>query len=178
MRCDELFGPVQQWGYLVKDLDAAMDCWVNQIGVGPFWGFRNVSLTAHYQGQQSEVNIDVGLAYQNGVQIELIQQNNPEVVSPYSEFYKTEQNQLFQQFGYYCLDIDQAVARAHEMGLNELGFMESAMQTRYYYFDSPQLEGMMIELMQIDDAMLQAFKACSDEADQWDGSEPYRLISL
>ena len=33
MFADDILGPVKQWGYLVKDLDQAMDCWISQLGV-------------------------------------------------------------------------------------------------------------------------------------------------
>lgn len=182
MFADKLFGPVRQWGYLVKDLDQAMDSWINHLGVGPFWGFRNVQLISHGMGnmgeEQTQVSIDVGLAYQNGVQIELIQQTNPQVASPYSEFYKTTASQLFQQVGYFCTDIDQAVATANGLGLNQVGQMESAMQSRYYYFDSPALDGILIELMEVDPFTVEAFEACAVEAESWDGSDPYRLITM
>ena len=35
---EPLFGPIRQWGFLVKDIDAAMHGWVQQLGVGPWWG--------------------------------------------------------------------------------------------------------------------------------------------
>lgn len=179
MFANELFGPVCQMGYLVKDLDAAMTSWTEQLGVGPFWGFRNVPLQSHFAGVESAVTIDVGLAYQNGVQIELIQQLNPESApSPYSDFYQTESAQMFQQVGYYCLDIDKARATAAKIGLNELGYVESAMGSRYYYYDSPHMQPMVVELMEMDQATLDAFQACADEAADWDGSQPTRLISL
>ena len=47
-------GPVKQWGYLVRDLDEAMDCWINQLGVGPWWGYRNVPAKAQMGGVQSD----------------------------------------------------------------------------------------------------------------------------
>ncbi len=41
---EPLFGPITQWGFLVKDIDAAMKGWVEHFGVGPWWGYRNVRL--------------------------------------------------------------------------------------------------------------------------------------
>lgn len=178
MFANELFGPVRQWGYLVKDLDQAMDAWVNQLGVGPFWGFRSVQLESNFESQQSSVTIDVGLAYQNGVQIELIQQTNLDAHSPYSAFYKTDAQQIFQQIAYFCLDINDAVNKARKLGFRELGYVTSNVGTRYYYFDSPALNGLVIELMQVDEGMVQAFEFCAQEAETWDGSNPYRLISM
>ncbi len=178
MFADKLFGPVRQWGYLVKDLDEAMQAWVTQLGVGPFWGFRNVALSSHFDNVDSEIVIDVGLAYQNGVQIELIQQQDPSQASPYADFYQSDAKQCFQQVAYFCQDIDAAVAMAKSNGMRQRGYVESAMQSRYYYFDAPALDGMLIELMEVDADMIAAFEACAQQADDWDGSDPYRLITF
>lgn len=177
MFANQLFGPVTQWGYLVKDLDKAMDCWVNQLGVGPFWGFRNVPLTSVFQGQENEFKMDVGLAYQNGVQIELIQQTD-DALSPYSEFYKTDQAQMLHQVAYLCPDIDAAVAKGKLAGLSEVGYIKTMMGSRYYYMDSPALNGLVVELIQQDDYFVSEFERCSREAEDWDGADPYRLVSL
>lgn len=177
MQANKLFGPVKQWGYLVKDLDSAMDCWVNQLGVGPFWGFKNVPLTSYFQGQETEVMMDVGLAYQNGVQIELIHQTN-DVLSPYSEFYQTDKAQMLHQVAYLCPDIDAAVATGKAAGLKEVGYIKTMMGNRYYYMDSPALNGLVIELMEQDELYVSEFERCLKETEEWDGSEPFRLISL
>ncbi len=179
MLADDLFGPVKQWGYLVKDLDQAMQAWVEQLGVGPFWGFRNVSLKSHFNGVESEVIMDVGLAYQNGVQIELIQQRNVDNIhSPYSAFYATDLAQTFQQVAYHSYDIEAGRAIAKTAGLDELGYVESTTGDRYYYYSSEQLNGLIVELMQVDEMLVGAFDACAQQAENWQGEDPYRLISI
>lgn len=179
MFANTLFGPVKQWGYLVKDLDKAMHSWVHQLGVGPFWGFRNVTLKSHFNDVDSEVTMDVALGYQNGVQIELIQQMNLENSnSPYSAFYATELAQTFQQVAYHCYDIEAGRASAHDAGLTELGYVESATGGRYYYYSSEQLNGVIVELMQMDEMTAAAFENCAKQAENWDGQDPYRLISF
>lgn len=116
MYCDSIFGPVMQWGFLVKDINEAMACWVDQLGVGPWWGFRNVAATSQFQGTMSDVKMDVGLAFQSGVQIELIQQTN-DVLSPYSAFYETDAKQTLHQIAYFAKDIDAAVSRPQARGM-------------------------------------------------------------
>ena len=51
MFADDILGPIKQRGYLVKDLDEAMACWVEQLGIGPWWGYRNVSSKALIDGE-------------------------------------------------------------------------------------------------------------------------------
>ena len=70
MFADDILGPVKQWGFLVKDLDQAMASWVDQLGVGPWWGYRNVPAQAVVDGESSDIVMSVGLAYHQGVQVE------------------------------------------------------------------------------------------------------------
>ena len=170
-------GQIKQWGFLVKDLDQAMASWVEELGVGPFWGFRNVQLESDFKNVQTEVIMDVGLAYQNGVQIELIHQTN-DTHSPYSDFYVTNQAQFFQHVAYHCFDIDAGRKTATELGMKELGHVHSAMGTRYHYFESPRLDGILVELMEVEQGIVDAFDACAEETLSWDGNNPYRLISF
>ncbi len=177
MYCDSIFGSIKQWGFLVKDIDEAMECWIDQLGVGPWWGFRNVAVTSHFQGTTSEVKMDVGLAFQSGVQIELIQQTN-DALSPYSVFYETDAKQTLHQIAYFAKDIDAAVSRAEGIGMQEVGWITTLLGTRYVYMDSPAMRGLVIELMETHDGFEEEYERNATEAGSWDGSDPYRLISL
>ncbi|WP_062266001.1 VOC family protein [Endozoicomonas arenosclerae] len=176
MNFETLFGPVRQWGFLVKDLDEAMHHWKDVLGVGPWWGFRNVSMETEFQGQVNEARMNVGLSYQNGVQIELIQQTNS-VLSPYSGFMESDQQQVFHQIAYFVEDIDQAVKDGERAGLTVAGICRTPFQ-RIYYMGAPWLGDMVIELMEEDRGMTEHFEQCAEEAQNWQGDEPFRLISL
>ena len=177
MFCDEIFGPVKQWGFLVKDLDEAMAGWVEQLGVGPWRGYRNVSVASHFQGSETAVTMDVGLAFQSGVQIELIQQTN-EAASPYRAFYETDNRQTLHQIAYFAKDNDAAVSKAESLGMREVGSITTLLDTRYVYMDSPAMEGLVIELMEIHEGFEAEFDRGVAEAERWDGSDPYRLVSM
>ena len=170
----QLFGPVKQWGFLVRDIEAAMKCWVEQLGVGPWWGYRNVPLKSSFQGVETDIVIDVALSYQNGVQIELIQQRN-DAVSPYRAFYDTPHAQMLHQVAYMVPDLDVALTQGKAAGLAELGMLRSDF-SRYYYLESPALAGLVVELMQADPAFIADYERCAAEAAAWDGSNPYRLV--
>lgn len=177
MYADKLLGPVKQWGYLVKDLDEAMQCWVDQLGVGPWWGFRNVPMQSSFGGEVSEVIIDVALAYQNGVQIELIHQTN-DATSPYSQFYGTDKRQELHQVAYHAHDIDSAIAGCKARGMREVGSIMTPINKRYVYMDSPAMEGLVIELMEVDEDAVAEFERSAIEARDWQGDDPYRIITL
>ncbi len=130
MYFDNILGPIKQWGYLVKDLDRAMQCWVEQLGVGPWWGFKNVPMESTFEGEVNQITIDVALGYQNGVQIELIQQTNA-TLSPYSAFYATEKEQFLHQIAYHAPEIDKAVAACRARGMREVGNIRTYMDTSF-----------------------------------------------
>ena len=178
MFADNILGPVKQWGYLVKDLDQAMASWVEQLGIGPWWGYRNVSVQALSDGQTSEVTMSVGLAYHQGMQIELIHQTN-DAHSPYSYFYEgSDDAQVLQQIAYMVADVDEAIQQCQARGMHEVGRILPAPELAYVYMSSAAMKGIAIELMPHDQGFLDEYARCAQEAAEWDGSDPYRLISL
>lgn len=175
---DDILGPVRQWGYLVRDLDEAMDCWINQLGVGPWWGYRNVSAVAEIDGKQSNIVMSVGLAYHQGMQIELIHQTNT-APSPYRYFYERGQDaQVLQQIAYMVPNVETAISQCQQRGMHEVGRILPSPDTAYVYMSSPAMAGLAIELMPFDQGFLDEYQRCAKEAEQWDGTDPYRLISF
>lgn len=178
MFADDILGPVRQYGFLVRDLDEAMDCWINQLGVGPWWGYRNVTATSIIDGVETEVVMSVGLAYHQGMQIELIHQTN-DVNSPYRYFYERgTEAQVLQQIAYMVPDVEIAAEKCRGRGMKETGRIVPMIGGPYIYMDSPAMNGMVIELMPHDEAFLEEYARAAKEAESWDGSEPYRLIAL
>ena len=178
MLADERLGPIKQWGFLVKDLDEAMSSWIKDLGVGPWWGYRNVPAKAYVDGEESDIVMSVGLAYHQGMQIELIQQTN-DATSPYSYFYRdSEDAQVLQQIAYMVPDVSAAVADCMERGMYEIGRIAPMPGLEYIYMSSPALKGLAIELMPHDQGFLDEYERCAKEAETWDGSDPYRLITF
>ena len=178
MFADEKLGQVRQWGFLVKDLDQAMECWVEQQGIGPWWGYRNVPAKAVVDGEETDILMSVGLAYHQGVQIELIHQLN-DVNSPYSGFYRNcDSAQMLQQVAYMVPDVDKAITQCEQRGMHEVGRIIPGPGVDYVYMSSPAMKGLTIELMPHDKGFLDEYERCAKEAAEWDGSDPYRLISF
>ena len=72
-----IFGAIRQNGYVVRDIQAALDHWINVIGVGPFFYFDQVKIDDfRYRGQPSEAAASIALANSGQLQIELIQPRN------------------------------------------------------------------------------------------------------
>ena len=178
MFTDKILGPIKQWGYLVQDLEDAMECWVKQLGIGPWWGYKNVQVTSYYEGKKNPISMSVGLSYHQGMQIELIQQldHNP---SPYQYFYhRGTEAQALQQVAYMVPDIKVAIAQCEQRGMYEVGRILPTPDLAYVYMSSSEMAGLAIELMPHDQKFLDDYERCSLEAEKWDGSNPFRLIEL
>jgi hypothetical protein len=81
-----IFGAVCQNGYIVRDIRAAMDHWVNVMGVGPWYYIDRVKTDYfRHRGKDSAMEMSVALANSGDLQIELIQQRN-DAPSMYKEF--------------------------------------------------------------------------------------------
>ena len=71
------FGEIRQLGYVVPDIEAAMDYWSRVLGVGPFFYAERVPVVNFtYRGAPSSPVTSVALANSGAVQVELIQQRN------------------------------------------------------------------------------------------------------
>lgn len=83
-RNNPIGGPIDQVGYLVGDIDAAVERWHRLFGIAPWTIYRGTHLTGSYEGRDTEVTFDVALSYRGSVQIELIALTGGGA-SPYSD---------------------------------------------------------------------------------------------
>ena len=98
-----IFGAVCQNGYVVRDIRAAMDHWVNVMGVGPWYYIDRVKTDYfRHRGQDSGMEMSIALANSGDLQIELIQQRN-DAPSMYKEFLDSGREGL-QHMSYWTKD--------------------------------------------------------------------------
>ena len=64
-----IFGPVMQNAWVVDDLDAALDHWINKMGVGPFYLFEHVKFQEiYFRGQPATTDMTAAIAYWGDMQ--------------------------------------------------------------------------------------------------------------
>jgi len=81
-----IFGPIKQCGYVVTDLDAAINHWVTRLGVGPWFELDTSYLKdLKYRATVTAMKVRIALANSGELQIELIQPLDEEP-SPYNDF--------------------------------------------------------------------------------------------
>ncbi len=172
-----LLGPVRQNGYVVRDIRAAMDYWVNTVGVGPWFYIDNVKIDYfRYRGREEELTMSIALANSGDLQLELIQQRN-DAPSLYKDFLEAGHEGL-QHIAFWTNDYqaayDDFVTKGHTVGHEgQIG----GPQGRFSYFDvdAPH-PGALIELSDISGPKGQFFEYIKKTASEWDGTEPIRDV--
>ncbi|WP_332774457.1 VOC family protein [Pseudomonas sp. ESBL1] len=156
-----------QLGFVVQDLDQSIDHWL-QLGVGPWTVFRDVQLEGSYQGQAVEVRMNVGLAYQGGLQIELIHTTS-DGPSPYRDA------RGLHHMAWLVDELDSAVANLRERGLQPV-FEAGNATTRVCYLQNPNEPGVLFEVIEGAD-LRQMIDHGIAQARDWNGEQPVRVFA-
>jgi Glyoxalase/Bleomycin resistance protein/Dioxygenase superfamily len=168
-----LFGKIAQIGYVVRDIDAAMDNWVKH-GVGPWFYVDRVQTDYfRYRGVDSDMQMRVALANSGDVQLELIQPLN-DAPSMYKDFLDSGREGM-QHIAYWSHDfqnlLDGALADGYTIGQEgSIG----GEQGRFVYLDTEFEQGTVIEISDISGPKGAFFQYIRDVAATWDGSDPIR----
>jgi hypothetical protein len=168
-----IFGNIAQIGYVVRDIDAAMDNWVKH-GVGPWFYVDRVQTDYfRYRGADSDMQMSVALANSGDVQLELIQPRN-DAPSMYKDFLDSGREGA-QHTAYWSNDfqalLDRALAAGYTIGQEgSIG----GEQGRFAYLDTEVEQGTVIEISDISGPKGQFFQYIRDVAATWDGSDPIR----
>ena len=171
-----IFGNVCQNGYVVRDIHAAMDHWINVLGVGPwFYADRVTTDYFRYRGKDSAVAMSIALANSGDLQIELIQQRN-DAPSMYKDFLDAGREGL-QHVAYWTREYQTLYDRALSLGYTvghegQIG----GEQGRFAYFDTEGHPGTIVELSDISGSKGKFFEHIRRVGADWDGAEPIRRV--
>jgi hypothetical protein len=169
------FGPVRQVAYLTDDIEGAMRAWVEKSGVGPFTWYRNLTLPATHKGQETAIEMEVGIAFRGDLQIELIQQTN-DAPSPYLVFFQ-QQRMGLHQIAFVTEDIDQSKQQAGDSGFEIITDINAPIG-RYAYFQDPAMPENFYEFLEVGRDLAAYWQQCIDEARDWDGKNPVREMDM
>ena len=164
------FSDIVQLGYVVKDMDAAIEHWVRVLGVGPFFVSKHVPFAeVHYRDEPCDAQICAALASHRGIQIEIIQQTGGGV-SAYSDFISEKGGGLH----HVCAlsdDLAADLAGWQERDVSVLMSGSTAAGIPFAYLDTdPGNQGRVLELVQPSPGLLQFFKKIETAAENWDGA--------
>jgi catechol 2,3-dioxygenase-like lactoylglutathione lyase family enzyme len=167
------FGQIRQLGYVVPDIEAAMDYWSKTLGVGPWYYNPRVPIVNYtYDGESYEPHNSVALANSGFVQVELIQTRN-DVPSMYRDFLRAGRTGL-QHVAYWTEDYDADLERLLAQGFKPKMSGEVGERGRFIYFDTEYHPGTVIELSEVAGAKGRMFDMIREASEGWDGTDPVR----
>jgi hypothetical protein len=168
-------GKRMQLGFVVKDLDAALRFWTEEMKVGPFVVIEESVGDRKFihRGQPSDVQMSVALSYRGDVQIEIIAQANS-APSPYTEFFASGRQGL-QHLAFCPEDYEKACGELERSGFKEVMSLYTSDGTKNVsYFESPPYLGLMVELVPFTPMRQTYYGAIKSLTETWDGSRPVR----
>ena len=174
----QLFGPVRQMGYVVRDIESAMHNWTTTLHIGPFYYVERVpGVDLRYQGAAGSPRVSLALAYSGDLQIELIQQHD-QTPSSYLDFLAAG-NEGLHHIGFFTEHYDLDLQRAAEAGLHvEQSAVLGDQVGKSTYFSTNGHGEPVLGLLAVNAAIRDLYRMVHAEAGRWDGSGPVRRIEL
>jgi 4-hydroxyphenylpyruvate dioxygenase-like putative hemolysin len=169
-------GAIRQNGFVVRDLNEALEYWTAVLGVGPFFRIADQPLTGfRYRGVPSSMRMTVALAQSGGIQIELIQQLD-DAPSAFRDFAQ-ETGQGLQHVAYWTDEFDRVTAEAKERGMVEVQGGRSGSggpDERFAYYETSDARAPMVEISETRGRKARLFDAVAQASVGWDGSDAIR----
>lgn len=163
-------GPLVQLGFVVPDLNAAIEAWLTR-GVGPFFELSHVDLTETlYRGEPTTLDMSVAFAYAGDTQIELIEQHDASP-SVYRDFLRARPSGGLHHIAHLCDDFDTVLATTTPLQL-----MTSKGSGRFAYFEPDALTGHYLELLEATPPLRMLFAHAKGASVSWDGTAPRRKL--
>ncbi len=166
-------GPIRQIGYVVTDLDRAIENWL-QLGVGPWFVIRGLRIPAVYRGEPCVVTQSLAMTNSGEMQIELILQED-DTPSIFTEFL-TARGPGFHQLAYWTTDFAATMREVENAGWPVVWSGGEGLGVRFAYLEPPESPAAVIEISELTEAMAANAMFMHDAAAGWDGSDPIRNL--
>ena len=166
-------GGVIQTAFTVADIHEAIQFWVADLHVGP-WFLLDHFTGDHpvYRGQPSQADVAIAMAFAGHMQIELIQPNDDHP-SVYRETI-VRRGHGFHHFGRATEDIDRDITELESRGYN-LAFRAGVPTGGdVAYMDGGTQAPGFVELITATPGMEQAFTRFWQASVGWNGADPVR----
>jgi hypothetical protein len=166
-------GAVRQNGYVVRDLDHAIQQWIN-AGVGPWFTLRNTEQSAmFFRGERSDPVLSIAWSNSGDLQIELIQPHGDRP-SVYREFLDAGHEGIH-HVAFWAEDFDEVMEHAARAGWTVVQSGDGGGTARFAYLDLG-VGGTIVEIMELTAGTRGMNDQIRDAADQWDGTDPVRSL--
>ena len=153
--------------FIVDDLDAAIDNWIETRNAGPFFVAKDLSgVPIDYKGTDSTLAISVAMGMAGDLQIELVEPigNGPSV---YSDMFAPGQTG-FHHVATFVSDFEQAV-RDHVSNGFEMNARGTFAGDKFAYMDTRSSVGFFTELYEEGPGLRGMYRKIAEAARDWDG---------
>ena len=167
-----IFGPMRQVGIVVRDIERAMNHWVEVCGVGPWFYVEELQLAEFcYKGQRYDIKMSVAVANSGDMQLELIQQrcSSP---SLYRDFLAAGHEGM-QHWATWTANYSEDRNRALRSGW-QMGQEGSSPRGSFIYFLNEGHPGTVIELAEATPTRMKLIDAVRQASIDWDGQAAIR----
>jgi methylmalonyl-CoA/ethylmalonyl-CoA epimerase len=148
---------VNQIGIVVKDIPEAVDYYTKLLNIGHWYRSKTVKNEAIYRGKSISLDLDIVLAFQGGMEIELIQVKSKEE-NVYSEMLAKCGGGIH-HLGFTVSGYDKKLEQMKANGIEVIQFgvitTKGSAITRYAYLDTVRDCGIISELI---DTKLKGFR--------------------
>jgi hypothetical protein len=166
-------GVVRQNGYIVRDLDHAIEQWIG-AGIGPWFTLRETELVGtSFHGDRSDPVLSIAWSNSGDLQIELIQPHGDRP-SVYKEFLDAGHEGIH-HVAFWTADYDKVMARAAEAGWTVVQSGDSGGAARFAYLDMG-IGGTVVEITEQNEGGAGMNEQIRDAAASWDGTDPIRPL--
>ncbi len=166
-------GAVRQNGYVVTDLDRAIDAWL-ALGVGPWSTIGPLEQAMTYRGEAAIPTITIAFANSGDLQIELIHPSG-EAPSIYQEFLDSGR-EGFHHLAWWTEDYPAVEAAAVEAGWDLVTVGNPTGPTRFFYAELASVHSTVIEVMELNELTRGLGDHVRASAEGWDGTDPVRKL--
>lgn len=173
-----IFGAARQIAYVVPDIDAAIDIWHRQYGIGPFLVARNqLPLSnAFYRGEKAlPARVNIAFAYVGDMQLELI-----ELIGDTPSLYKEaiDRNQTGVHHYAVCVtDFPGTYSWALDNGFEPVIDAGVDGLARMSYVENPQ-SGLILEVIQWNPLTRPYFEGLERMVREADANQPVHEFKL
>jgi hypothetical protein len=169
------FNPIIQNGYVVRNLEAALDHWTRKCGIGPCFVLEHSNFAKlMFRGQPTKIDMTAAIAYWGDVQVELIYQHD-DAPSIYTEFSRSKGEGL-QHVGVMTDSVERHLAELAKVGIKPTQWGHTEAGVQFAYVDTDMHPGGMIELVESGPMITTFFNMAREAARNWDGRDPVRRL--
>lgn len=162
-----------QMAYVVPDIRAAMQDWIDTLNVGPWFFLEHFTgVDPHYRGQPTTTDVAIAMTFAGHMQIELIQELTS-VPSVYGETVRSR-GYGFHHFGKATTNIAHDIERYESRGFPVAFRLGVPTGGTVAYIDMKGFAPGFIELIEATPAMDETFGRFHAASVNWDGMDPIR----